>query len=188
MEFFSVAGHSVANVFRSMGLADELSYIKVYSDAAKKIGIDAKKSWSGPKIEEEISKKIVQDMMDKMTPEQCAQLEEELAKEAQKLDKAGAKVGTGVTLAALVAAQASGFTVYLLASTALGAITSTLGITLPFAVYTAMSSTIAVVIGPVGWAGLGIFAIYKLGNTNYKKLIPAIVAISALRNKQKLGL
>ena len=85
---------------------------------------------------------------------------------------------------ALTAAQLSGFGVYLLASTSLGALTATLGVTLPFAVYTTMSSTIAALIGPVGWIGAGLFTIWKLTGPNYKRLIPAILYVVMLRSKQ----
>ena len=42
---------------------------------------------------------------------------------------------------------------------------------------------IAALIGPVGWVGAGLFAIWKLTGPNYKKLIPAILYVSILRNK-----
>lgn len=58
--------------------------------------------------------------------------------------------GAATTLAALGAAQASGFGVYLGATTALGLVSHAVGVTLPFAVYTGMSSTIAFLIGPCG--------------------------------------
>jgi uncharacterized protein YaaW (UPF0174 family) len=48
-----------------------------------------------------------------------------------------------------------------------------------------MSSAIAVIIGPVGWLGAGLFAIWKLTDANYKRLIPAILYVSALRAKQQ---
>ncbi len=86
----------------------------------------------------------------------------------------------------LTAAQLSGFGVYLLASTTLGAITGAIGITLPFAVYTAMSSAIAVIIGPVGWIGAGLFAVWQLTGANYKKLIPAILFVCALRQSNSV--
>ena len=34
------------------------------------------------------------------------------------------------------------------------------------------------------WIGAGLFAIWKLTDTNYKRLIPAVLYISALRSKQ----
>ncbi|MBU7587572.1 MAG: hypothetical protein KAF91_32910, partial [Nostoc sp. TH1S01] len=54
---------------------------------------------------------------------------------------------------------------------------------LPFVAYTTMSSTIAVIIGPVGWIGAGLFTAWQLTSPNYKRLIPAIIYICALRAK-----
>ena len=90
--------------------------------------------------------------------------------------------GQGGVLAALAAAQLSGFGVYLAASTAVGAITGILGIALPFPFYVGMAKAIAVIIGPIGWAALGIAAFYKLGSPNMKKLLPAVLFIAAERN------
>lgn len=78
-------------------------------------------------------------------------------------------------------AQLSGFGVDLAASAIVGAITGWLGITLSFGFYTAMSSTISVLIGPVGWASLGLAAIYKAGSPNMKKLLPAVLFVAAER-------
>lgn len=75
----------------------------------------------------------------------------------------------------------SGFGIYLLASTTLGTLTGVIGITLPFVVYTTMSSAIAVIIGPVGWIGAGLFTLWQLTSPSYKRVIPAILYICALR-------
>jgi hypothetical protein len=50
----------------------------------------------------------------------------------------------------LGAAQLSGFGAYLLASNTIGAFTSLVGVSLPFAFYTGMSLVISVVIGHAG--------------------------------------
>lgn len=61
------------------------------------------------------------------------------------------------TFALLGAAQLSGFGIYAASTTALGLVTHAVGITLPFAVYTGMTSTIAFVIGPAGWLTAGLW-------------------------------
>lgn len=138
------------------------------------------------RIETKIAQKVFRTVWEKMTPAQRQQMEEKLQEAAQEFDGEG--LGKSTALASLLlAGKLSGFGVYLLASTALGAVTGALGVALPFAVYTTMSSTIAVVLGPVGWIGAGLFVLWKLTGANYKRLIPAILYISMLRAQQQGG-
>lgn len=76
---------------------------------------------------------------------------------------------------ALGAANALGFNLYTSATTALGFVTHATGLSLPFAAYAGLSSTLAVVIGPVGWLSVGLYAFWKLTSANWKVLTPAIV-------------
>lgn len=92
----------------------------------------------------------------KLTAEEKEQIFKELEKAG--LDKNQIASLSGI--AAIGAAQLSGFGIYVLASSTLGAITSMLGLTLPFAIYTGMSSLISFVIGPIGFLVMGI-AIYR---------------------------
>jgi uncharacterized protein YaaW (UPF0174 family) len=57
--------------------------------------------------------------------------------------------------------------------------------TLGFRAYTAATSFLSIVLGPIGWAGLGIFAAYSIGGENYKKTIPCIAIIGAIRQRIK---
>ncbi len=50
----------------------------------------------------------------------------------------------------VAAAQASGFGVYMLASTVVGSVSATLGVSLGFGFYTLMAKAISIAIGPVG--------------------------------------
>jgi len=94
--------------------------------------------------------------------------------------------GPATTLAVLGAAQASGFGVYFASTTALGFLTHAIGVTLPFAVYTGLSSSIAFLIGPAGWLTAGAWGVYKLAQTEYKTIIPALIYIIA-RNSRDAG-
>lgn len=164
---------------------NEPSYKDIVRQVAKKLNVNYKNYHSAREIEIKISQKVLETVWEKMTPEQRNEMEEELRKTAQKFDKTGSLATSLTIFGSLTAAQLSGFGVYLLASTALGALTSTLGFTLPFVVYTTMSSAIAVIIGPVGWIGAGLFTIWKLTGPNYKKLIPAIIYVSVIRSKPR---
>ena len=65
-----------------------------------------------------------------------------------------------IALTAITTVQVSGFGIYLLASSTVGAISSSVGIALPFAFYSSMSKVISVFIGPLGFLILG-YPIYK---------------------------
>jgi len=84
---------------------------------------------------------------------------------------------------AVVLARLSGFQIYLLATTAVGALTAALGITLPFAIYTTLTTGLGVVLGPIGWVAIAISALFRLSQPNWSKLIPAIVYVSYIRHK-----
>lgn len=108
------------------------------------------------KAEKELYLKLFQQEFEKLTDEEKENIYKELEKAG--LDKNQIKSLSGIS--AIGVAQLSGFGIYLLASSTLGAITSILGFTLPFAFYTGMSSAISFVIGPVGFLVMGVL-IYR---------------------------
>ena len=55
--------------------------------------------------------------------------------------------------------------------------------TLGFGAYTAATSLLSVVIGPVGWAGLGIWTIFTLGKPDMSKLVLLVATIGAIRQR-----
>ncbi|RZJ34737.1 MAG: hypothetical protein EOO51_08395 [Flavobacterium sp.] len=70
------------------------------------------------------------------------------------------QIASLTALGTIGAAQASGFGIYMIASSTVGAIASLFQITLPFAFYTGMSTVLSVVIGPIGFLVLG-YAFYR---------------------------
>jgi len=164
-------------------MGNEPSYRDIVRLVADKLKITYPKYLSARELEILIAKKVLETVWEKMTPEQRQEMEQGLRKVAQQFDKGGELLLSGSMFSALTAAQLSGFGIYLLASTSLGAITAALGVTLPFVVYTTMSSTIAIIIGPVGWVGLGLLALWQLTGPNHKHLLSAVLYICMLRTK-----
>jgi uncharacterized protein YaaW (UPF0174 family) len=108
---------------------------------------------------------------------------EAVAKDAKIKDNK--HVGPITAFGALGMAQASGFGVYLAATTTLGFLTHAVGISLPFAAYTGLTSTIAFVIGPVGWLGVGIWSAFAFTGPKWDRIIPALIYIIQVRHRPK---
>lgn len=155
------------------------TYDEIVCDLAQKIGVLPAPGADVREIETAIVTKLWNDAMEKMTPEQLAAIREELEDLASKHGKSlGMEFSS---FAALSAAQMSGFGVYLFGSTVLGAINGALGLGLSFGAFTGLSSMISIIVGPVGWAALGLAAIMKLGAPNYKKILPVVILVAKSR-------
>lgn len=91
--------------------------------------------------------------------------------------------GPATTLAALAVAQGSGFGVYLGATTALGFLSHAVGVTLPFAIYTGMTSTIAFLIGPFGFLGAGVWLGFQILGPEWPRILRGVLHLIAMRAK-----
>lgn len=86
--------------------------------------------------------------------------------------------------ASVVTGELSGFGIYLATTTGLGAISSAIGVTFPWAVYQGATTALGVVLGPIGWAlaGAGIVAggiafLSQLLKRNDSKFTTVVIAI-----------
>lgn len=86
------------------------------------------------------------------------------------------------TLSALGLASASGSGIYTAAATALGLVTHGLGITLPFAVYAGINSTIGFLLGPVGWLAAGGWLAWRVTGPDWNVLTQVIVYLITERH------
>lgn len=154
------------------------TYAEVVNDLALKVGVIPLGARVA-EVERLLVQKIWTDAVSKMSP---AELEELRIRVNEIAAKFGKSVGAELTsFAALGAAQLSGFGIYILGSTILGALNGALGLGLGFGAFTGLSSLIATVIGPVGWAAVGLATVLKLGAPNYKKVLPAVLFIASRR-------
>jgi hypothetical protein len=91
--------------------------------------------------------------------------------------------GPATTLAALAVAQGSGFGIYLGATTALGFLSHAVGVTLPFAIYTGMTSTVAFLIGPFGFLGVGTWLGFRILGPEWPRILRGVLHLIAMRAK-----
>lgn len=164
-------------------MSDGNSYRKILLKVIDKLKLDDNLK-SIKEIERVITTKVLNDAISKMTEEQKVEFENEVLKLSEETDFKGLKAGS--VFATLGAAQLSGFGVYLLATTTLSTLSGIIGVTLPFAAYTTLTSSIAFLTGPLGWLGAGVYALWKITDVDYKKIIPVIIYIGWLREKYNL--
>ena len=74
-------------------------------------------------------------------------------------------------------AQAAGFSLYTSSATALSFLSGSIGVTLPFAAYTGLSTFLSVVTGPLGWIAMGGLTGWMLTSPEWRKLTFPIVCI-----------
>lgn len=166
-----------SNAVASLIRRGHVPYEEVVRDVAMKLGAkDLPKVVSLAELEKVAIGAAMEKMLTKASPEERKIILAELAKNQATLS-AGLVTATG----GLILANLTGFGLYVAASSSLAAITSAVGLTLPFAIYTGVSSVLAAVTGPAGWAVLALFAIFKFGGAEYKKTVPGVIAIASSR-------
>jgi len=79
--------------------------------------------------------------------------------------------------------NAAGFSLYTSATAALGLASGMAGVTLPFAIYTGMTSFISVIIGPVGWVAFGSAIAWKSTSSEWNRLRIALLYIITVRHE-----
>ena len=161
------------------------SWKQIVTDVADHIDIDWTSILSGRRwhdletqeIEAAVVTKLFQNMLEQLSPEQRQKLVMEMQRDSNDPHLESLLLSGSV----MTVAKMSGFGVYLLASTVLGGLTNALGITLPFAIYIGLSQTIALILGPVGWAALAGGILFTLNQPNWDRLTLAVVYVSMLR-------
>lgn len=134
---------------------------------------------STTEIEDAVVLKAFQRHYDDLSEQDRRKLAEELGKAAND----PSLVGHILTGGAMALGSLTGFQIYLVATTTVGALTSALGITLPFVIYTGLTRAIGIALGPIGWALLGVTVLFQLNRTNWSRLVPGVVYVSYIRHK-----
>lgn len=202
-EICNEGGHGVINMWRGQGtgyldiadeVADELNiqnipsynYKVKYFEEVESLRYD----WEASKakgveyaelVEEKVIIKLLEMIYEPLDDDKKKEFDQQITEVAKQFDSNITKNLTG-TAGLMVLGNLGGFATYTFLTTALSTIS--MG-TLGFGVYTAATSLLSVMLGPLGWAGLGLIGLYALGKPNYEKLIPIVAIIGAIRQRIK---
>jgi uncharacterized protein YaaW (UPF0174 family) len=156
-----------------------VEYREVLMDACDKLKVNYNKDSSIEKIEGNLLMKILTDALEKMSPEELKELAE----------ATGVKNTNGITTETMVAVfqavfRAGGFKSYQLTLIIVNAVLKALiGRGLSFAGNTALTRTMAILTGPIGWVITGLWTAIDIAGAAYRVTIPAVIQVAALRQK-----
>lgn len=180
-EIRDFGGNSLVNVFRG----DGVEYAEIVRDVADKIDADYGKQDSVEEVERKVLVKIFSDSVDRMTPEQRRDLEEEFRRAGAQNVSFSSGVPAGVVMAQL-GVQMTGFMAYRVAVIVANAIAKAiLGQGLSFAANAALTRAIAIAAGPVGWVVSGLWTAIDLAGPAYRVTIPVVCHVAFLRQKKQ---
>jgi uncharacterized protein YaaW (UPF0174 family) len=182
-ELGRVGGHTAANIWRGLRSGKGwrsvgVGYEEVVRDVASSQQILVRADEPVASIEERLIRKAFVKLLEGMSPEDRKAFVERIETEAKLHGKNfGAEAAAG---AALIAAEASGFGVYMMATTLLGAVSKGLGLGFGFGAYVGLVQALSVLM-PASLVGLGLWTAYKVGAPNMKRTVPAVLLIAATR-------
>ena len=165
-------GNSFANMFRNGGV----KYEEILKDVCDKMKVNYNKNSSTKRIEEFLLNKILEDSLEKMSEEE----RQEIVKE---LDINTTSFGKQAVMGALqIAIKQSGFAAYKAAVIIANAVAKAiLGHGLKFATNAAITRSIGMFAGPIGWAITGLWTAVDLAGPAYRVTIPICIEIACLR-------
>ena len=170
-DFQLFGGNSVANTFRGYGVP----YREILEDVCDNQDVPYDKSAPTALIEKALLEKSLRSMWSKMTEEQRQQILKELGAGSLNIS------GTGAS-ALLAIFRMGGFESYkVMLMLVNGLATAILGRGLAFGANAALTKTISIVTGPIGWAVGGAWTLLDIASPAMRVTVPGTVYIAALR-------
>ncbi len=169
-----------ANTFMTLLRGGEgVLYREVLMDVCDKMKVNYNKDSTVERIETHLLSKILEDALEKMTPAEIKELASAI----------GIENTQGITKQVLLGSfqtifRMGGFKSYQLTLIIVNAILKALiGRGLSVAGNAALTRTMAVLTGPIGWVITGIWTAIDIAGAAYRVTIPAVIQIAALRQK-----
>lgn len=169
-----------ANTFATMLRGGKgVEYKEVLMDVCDKMKVNYNKDSSTEKIEGNLLMKILTDALEKMSPDELKELAE----------ATGVKNTSGITAETMVGVfqavfRAGGFKSYQLTLIIVNVVLKALiGRGLSLAGNAALTRTMAILTGPIGWVITGLWTAIDIAGAAYRVTIPAVIQVAALRQK-----
>lgn len=154
-------------------------YKEILMDVCDKMNVNYNKESTTEKIENNLLMKILTDALEKMTSEELKELAESVG--IKNVGVINTEMFVGVFQAVF---RAGGFKSYQLTLIIVNAVMKALiGRGLSFAGNAALTRTMAVLTGPIGWAITGVWTAIDIASPAYRVTIPAVIQVAALRQK-----
>jgi len=154
-------------------------YKEVLCDVCDKMKVNYNKNSAVGIIENGLISKVLEDSLEKMSPDEIRRLATELGiKNTQNITKQ-VLLGSFQTIF-----RAGGFKSYQLTVIVVNAVLKALiGRGLSFAGNAAATRVFAVLSGPIGWVITGLWTAFDIAGAAYRVTIPAVIQVAALRQK-----
>ena len=180
-EIRDFSGNTFANAFRSLFGMGHISYEEVVHDVADKLDVKYEKHNSVEAIEDAILFAVLAKAWPKMTEQE----REELSSITDVKVDIPCHIPSSMPFIALQAAiRMGGFASYQIAVIIANAVATTiLGHGLHIATNAALTRSLAIFTGPIGWVITGIWTAIDIAGPAYRVTIPCVLQLAMLRHK-----
>lgn len=167
-------GNTFANLFR---LGEGVLYKEILCDVCDKMKVNYNKKSSTQYIENNLLMKILEQTLDKMSPEELKEFS--LTFDLENINEITPQA---LTTAFIAIFRAGGFRSYQLTLIIVNAISRALiGKGLTFATNASLTKAAALISGPIGWTVTALWTAIDISGTAYRVTIPAVIQIAFLR-------
>ncbi|HEY5741003.1 MAG TPA: hypothetical protein VIS99_00565 [Terrimicrobiaceae bacterium] len=192
-------GHKIVNFSRDCYSPD---YSEIIRGTAKKLKIPVKDNNTLRELEDKIIIEVIEQIREQIIKtkgeEAWREIEKNVIEEIDRLIAEGVlpqdvaeelkKLRGAALFAALIGGRLAGFSLYIVITQAFYAISRWLGLGIGVAVAgPIIGPAIAFILGPVGWILAGVLIAFDLGNTEWGKVIPAVVLAISFRRRFEYG-
>jgi uncharacterized protein YaaW (UPF0174 family) len=169
-----------ANTFVTMLRGGEgVEYKEVLTDVCDKVKVNYSKDSSVEKIENNLLMKILTDALEKMSPQELKELAQASGVDNTNNITSETMVGIFQTIF-----RVGGFKSYQLTLIIVNAVLKALiGRGLSLAGNAALTRTMAILTGPIGWVITGLWTALDIAGAAYRVTIPAVIQVAVLRQK-----